>query len=97
MKYALSKRVVLGLMTAMIVASPVFAETTPSMSRPVDTKGRPQSTQSQAKDIKAPQDATAAEAPIHSRTFLRRRRPARKRWKIQLAKRLKATLKLLLT
>lgn len=38
MKYALSKRVVLGLMTAMIVASPVFAETTPSMSRPLIPK-----------------------------------------------------------
>ena len=70
MKYALSKRVVLGLMTAMIVASPVFAETTPSMSRPVDTKGRPQSTQSQAKDIKAPQDATAAEAPYSQPNLL---------------------------
>ena len=69
MKYALSKRVALGLMTAMIVASPVFAETTPSMSRPVDTKGRPQSTQSQAKDIKVPQDATAAEA-LHSQPNL---------------------------
>lgn len=57
MKHALSKRVTLGLMTAMIVASPVFAETTPSMSQPVDTKGRPQSTQNQDKDIKVPQDA----------------------------------------
>ena len=69
MKHALSKRVAMGLMTAMIVASPVFAETTPSMSQPVDTKGRPQSTQSQDKDIKVPQDATAAEAP-HSQPNL---------------------------
>ena len=62
MKHAFSKRVASGLVTAMIMASPVFAETGPSMSQTVDTKGRPQNTQTQDKDIKAPQDV-AVSAP----------------------------------
>lgn len=47
MKHALAKQITLGLMTAMIAVSPVFAETTPSMSRPVDTKGQPVGPQGQ--------------------------------------------------
>ena len=35
MKYALAKRIAMGLLVAMVAASPVFAETTPTMSQQV--------------------------------------------------------------
>lgn len=63
MKHALAKQITLGLMTAMIAVSPVFAETNPSMSQPVDTKGKPVKSQNQqGNDVVLPGPASAGTA-----------------------------------
>lgn len=50
MKHALGMRITIGLMAAMIVASPVFAETDPTMSESLKRKKKPASTTSQKQD-----------------------------------------------
>lgn len=50
MKYAWGKQITIGLLAAMIAASPVFAETNPTMSESLKRKKKPVSTTSQQQE-----------------------------------------------
>lgn len=50
MKYAWGKQITIGLMVAMVAASPVFAETNPTMSDTLKRKKKPSSTTSQKQE-----------------------------------------------
>ena len=50
MKHALTKQIMMGLMTAMVAVSPVFAETTPTISQQVGPKRKTVDTTAQEKE-----------------------------------------------
>jgi outer membrane protein insertion porin family len=50
MKYAWGKQIMMGLMVAMVAASPVFAETDPTMSESLKRKKKPATTTSQKQE-----------------------------------------------
>lgn len=67
MKHALGMRITIGLMAAMIVASPVFAETDPTMSESLKRKKKPSATASQKQEpVQIPTGGTAG--PVVSGT-----------------------------
>ena len=67
MKHALGMRITIGLMAAMIVASPVFAETDPTMSQSLKRKKKPATTTSQKQEpVQIPAGGTAG--PVVSGT-----------------------------
>lgn len=49
MKHAFEKQITVGLLAAMLVASPVFAETATTMSEPIGLKKKPVSTTSKGR------------------------------------------------
>ena len=58
MKHALTKQIMMGLMTAMVAVSPVFAETTPTISQQVGPKRKTVDTTAQEKEpVQAPVSA----------------------------------------
>ena len=65
MKYAFGKQITIGLMASLIVAGPVFAETTPTMSESISRKKKPVSTATQGKEPVQTQKSGAA-APVTS-------------------------------
>jgi len=67
MKHAWGKQIMMGLMVAMVAASPVFAETNPTMSESLKRKKKPVSTTSQTQEpIQVPAGGTAG--PVVSGT-----------------------------
>ena len=71
MKHAFGKRLTVGLLATMLVAGPVFAETTPTVSDPIRLKKKP-STTSQKEDVPQTQGSGTAgsAAPRTSRLNL---------------------------
>ena len=60
MKHAFEKQITVGLLATMLVASPVFAETTTTVSEPIGLKKRPVSTTSKKEDVPPAQGSGAA-------------------------------------
>ena len=60
MKHAFEKQITVGLLATMLVASPVFAETTTTMSEPIGLKKKPVSTTSKKEDVPPAQGSGAA-------------------------------------
>ena len=63
MKHAFEKQITVGLLAAMLVASPVFAETTTTMSEPIGLKKKPVSTTSKKEDVPPVQGSGTAARP----------------------------------
>lgn len=67
MKHAWGKQITMGLMVAMVAASPVFAETNPTMSDTLKRKKKPSSTTSQKQEPVQTQEGGTA-GPVVSGT-----------------------------
>ena len=67
MKHAFGKRITIGLLATILVASPVFAETTSTVSETIRLKKKPGSTTSKKEDIPQTQGSRTA-GPATSRT-----------------------------
>jgi outer membrane protein insertion porin family len=57
MKHTLGMQITVGLLAAMVVAGPVFAETTPTMSESLKRKKKPTTTSSQQQEVLPPQQS----------------------------------------
>ena len=60
MKHAFEKQITVGLLATMLVSSPVFAETTTTVSEPIGLKKKPVSTTSKKEDVPPAQGSGAA-------------------------------------
>ena len=63
MKHALAKQITMGLMAAMVAAGPVFAETTPTMSRQVSPKRKTVSAAEEQNPVQEQGNAGTAARP----------------------------------
>ena len=63
MKYAFGKQVTIGLLASIIVAGPVFAETTPTVSESISRKKKPAVTATQGQEpVQTPPSGAAGPA-----------------------------------
>ena len=64
MKYALIRQISMGVMAAMVAVSPVFAETTPTMSQQIGVKRKTAGTEAKDKQpVLSPEAKGQASAP----------------------------------
>ena len=66
MKHALEKQLTVGLMATLLVASPVFAETTTTVSDSIGLKKKPAATTGEQKTAPAPGSGTARPAAVRT-------------------------------
>ncbi len=66
MKHALEKQLTVGLMATLLVASPVFAETTTSVSDSIRLKKKPVATTEEQKNAQTPGSGTAGTAAVRT-------------------------------
>ncbi|MBR1590815.1 MAG: hypothetical protein IJ657_07085, partial [Acidaminococcaceae bacterium] len=62
MRHTMTKQILMGLMTAMVAVSPVFAETTPTISQQVSPKRKTVDTSAQGKEPAQAQENAGQEA-----------------------------------